>query len=233
MGKRQSLEIDRCEIVSTKEFTGNAKRLASKVGISLRLLVPDSNSDSRKWYGGDHIQFESRLVNVEKCSIIAKIKDGFQEFQADRSKSSENNILVLTERPGTYRVVSLSQVFDVEVMRNKEHCDTMFERVPRGNALHKATVAYEYGEQDHFYFMQVRNHGIVPIAAIVFFVYAGNVSIDAPIGYRFRYTDAVSKKIMAEVVCAKLTLQEQLHYITLVRHSCDGQNCQLGGAFFR
>jgi hypothetical protein len=181
----------------------------------------------------DHIGFGSRVANVEKCSIIAKMTNGFQEFQADRSKSSENNILIPTETPGTYRVVSLSQVFDVEVMRNKEHCDTIFERVPADNALHKTTVAYKYSEQEHSYFMHVRDRGIVPIAAIVFFVYAGNVSIDAPIAHRFKYIDAVSEQTMAEVVCANLELQEQLYYITLVRHSCDGQNCQLGGAFFR
>jgi hypothetical protein len=57
--------------------------------------------------------------------------------------------------------------------------------------------------------------------------------VNAPISHGYKYINAVSKEKIAEVIVADFLVKQQPYYISLLRHSCDGQSCQIGGAFFR
>ncbi len=238
MGKRTSLSIDTCKIVSTKGFTRNAIRLAFKVDIPLRMLLPESNQNIKKWFSPDYIGMESPLVEIAKCSVLARSGDKILEFKADQAKSLENNILVPTENPDKYKVISLSRVFDVDVMRNQKHREDFLANVPMDNKFHKATVSCQY-EEPRLY-LKVNKTGndshedrILPIAAIVFFLLVSRQSVNAPINHRYKYLDAVTEEKIAEVIVADILVDKQPYYISLIRHSCDGESCQIGGASFR
>jgi len=238
MGKRTSLSIDTCKIVSTKGFTRNAIRLASKVDIPLRMLLPESNQNIKKWFSPDYIGMGSPLVEVAKCSVLARSGDKILEFKADQAKSLENNILIPTENPDRYKVISLSRVFDVDVMRNQKHREDFLANVPMDNEFHKSTVSCQY-EEPRLY-LKVDKTGndsnedsVLPIAAIVFFVLVSRQSVNAPINRRYKYLDAVTEEKIAEVIVADILADKQPYYVSLIRHSCDGESCQIGGASFR
>jgi hypothetical protein len=50
---------------------------------------------------------DSPLFRIVKCSILVAMGDRICEFKADQKKVSENNIVVPTDEPHRYRVVSL------------------------------------------------------------------------------------------------------------------------------
>ena len=239
MGQQRSLGINAATMVSTEKFSRCAIRLASYENILLRLLRPETNQNIKKWYKPDFIGVESPLVEVVKCSVLTRTGDKIQEFQADREKSSESNILVPTTEANRYRVVSLAKVFDVDVMQDRKHRDEFLAKVPTDSAFHEAIVEYQY--KDPQLYLKTKeplpnsagDSNIVPIGAIVFFVVVNRQFLSAPITHRYKYLDAVSKEKIAEVIVAETEIEHQRRYVSLVRHSCDGEICQLGGAFFR
>jgi len=222
MGQQRSLGIRAATMVSTEKFSRYAVRLALNENTPLRLLRPETSRNIKKWYTPDSIRMESPLVEIIKCSVLARTGDKIQEFQVDRERSSENNILVPTTKPNRYRVISLTKVFDVDVMQDPEHQVEFLDKVPTDGVFHKATVAYQY-DSPRLYLKtkeSLPNSGgdkgnIVPIGAIVFFVKVN------------------SREKIAEAIVAETELEHQRRYISLVRHSCDDETCQLGGAFFR
>lgn len=238
MGKRTSLDIETCKIVSTKGFTRNAIRMASEVGIPLRLLLPESKQNIKKWFSPDYIGMQSPLVEIARCSILSRVGNKLQEFESDQAKSLGNNILVPTEDPHRYKIISLSRVFDVDIMRNQKYSEEFLSNVPMDNDFHKATVPYEYEEPRLYLKVEGKSNdenkfNICPIAAIVFFVLVSQQSLHTPITHRYKYLDAVNEEKIAEVIVAETSAKKRPYYISLIRHSCDGQKCQIGGAFFR
>jgi len=149
MGKRKSLGIDSCVVVSTIGFTRNAIRLACRpeVNIPLRLLHPETEENVRKWYRADFIGAWP-LVQIVKWHVEGTKIGTIQESEADRVKTSENNILAPTREPQTYRVVPLSRVFDVEVMQHRELRDEFLAKVPEDGAFHEVPVPLQY-EKDY------------------------------------------------------------------------------------
>lgn len=240
MGQRRSLGIDAVTVASTEQFSRYAIRLASRENIRLRLLHPETDENIKKWYKPDSIGVESPLVEIVTCSVLARIGDRIEEFKADRVKTLENNILVPAAEPHKYKVISLSRVFDVDVMQNQKHREGFLAEVPQDGVFHKATVPYQY-EQPRLYLrvegvpsVVAGDRGnIFPIGGIVFFVVVNRQFLNAPITHRYKYLDAVSKEKIAEVIVAEAEIEYQCHYICLVRHSCDDETSQLGGALFR
>lgn len=173
---------------------------------------------------------EQPLVEMVECRVVAKVGDRFQEFKAGRARSLENNILVPTREPHTYRVVSLSRVFDVDVMLHERRHDEFIAQIPRDGVFHKALVGIEYEKPRLF--LRFRG-GIFPITHIAFLVMVNRQFVDMPITHRYKYLDGVTKEKIAEAIVFEATVQGQRHYLCLVRYSCDGETCQLGGAFFR
>jgi len=230
MGQMKALEIDAATVVSTEEFSPYAIRLAHSQDIALRLLHPETEENIRKWYKADSLGVEQPLVEMVECRVIAKIGDRFQQFKAGRKRSSNNNILVPTREPHTYRLVSLSRVFDVDVMLGQRHHDEFLAQVPRDGVFHKALVGIEYEKPRLF--LRFRG-GIFPITHIAFLVMANRQFVDMPITYRYKYLDAASNQRIAEAIVGEATIEHQRHYMCLVRYSCDGETWQLGGAFFR
>lgn len=230
MGRMAALGIDAATMVSTEEFSPYAIRLAPTQNIALRLLHPETEENIRKWYKADSFGMEHPLVEIVECRVVARMGDRFQEFKADRARSLENNMLVLTKEPHTYRVVCLSRVFDVEVMLHQRRHDEFLSQVPRDGVFHKALVGIEYEKARLF--LRFRG-GIFPITHIVFSVMAIRQFVDMPITHRYKYLDGVTKQKIAEAVVHEAEIQHQRHYMCLVRYSWADETFQLGGVFFR
>lgn len=145
MGKRTSLNIDACKVVSTKGFSRDAIHLAFHQDISLRLLTSETEQNIKRWFKPDVIQVEYPLSEIVKCSILARIGNKIYEFKAGREKVLENNILVFTKEPHRYRVISLSRIFNADVMHNPERRDKLCASIPADRMFHKAPpVAIQY-----------------------------------------------------------------------------------------
>ena len=240
MGRRTALGIEGATMVSTRRFSPSAIGLASDQNIKLRLLLPETDQNIKKWHRPDSIEVRKPLVEIVECRVVAGIGDRFAQFKADRVKSSEDNILVPTREPHRYRVVSLSRVFDVDVMLDQKRQDEFLAKVPKDNAFHLVVVGVEY-EKPRLY-LKVKElpssvgsdrGNIFPIKAIAFVVRANRQFLNAPIAHRYKYLDAVSNQKIAEAIVAEATIEHQRYYICLVRHSWKGETFQLGGGFFR
>lgn len=231
MGKRDSLRIDACKVVSTRGFSRDAIRLASHKDIPLRLLASETEQNIKLWYKPDTVKVHAPLFEIVKCSILARIGDGISEFKADRKKVLENNILIPTEEPHRYKVISLLRVFEVDVMQNPEHRDELFSKLPEDRMFHKASIAIQY-QNPRLYLKVKKQPSPIPIAAIVFFAMITGNTIDVKITERYKYLDAIKKKKIAALLLGSFEIKQKRHYICLMRYNCDGETCQLGGAFF-
>lgn len=232
LGQRTSLGIDAGTMVSTDQFSQPAIRLASKNNIRLRLLLPETDENIKLWYKPNTIGIESPIVEIDHCSVLAKVDDRILEFKAAESKSLEDNILVPTTDRHKYRVISLSRVFDVDVMRDEKRHEDFLAKIPTDVAFHKAIAAIEY-KQPRLYLRY--KEGIHPIVGIVFFARANRQFVNYPITYRYKYLDAISNECIAQAIVADVYLENQQYYICLVRHNIvgDSRNVGIGGGFFR
>lgn len=238
IGKRISLGIDACKIISTKGFTRNAIRLANKVGIPLRLFLPESERNIKKWFSLDYIGMQSPMVSIVRCSILARVGDQIQKFESDQTRSLESNVLVSTENPGKYKITSLARVFDTHVMQNQIRREEVLSNVPLDNDLHQVFCGIEY-EEPRLY-LDVQESGnesdrnnICPITGLVFMIQVNRQLLQAPIVDRYKYLDATSEEMIAEGIVAETLINELPHYISLTRYPCDGGNFRLAGGFFR
>lgn len=240
LGQRTSLGIDAGIMVSTDQFSQTAIRLASKSNIRLRLLLPENDESIKVWYKPNTIGIQSPIVEIDHCSVLAKVDDRILEFKSDESKSLENNILVPTTEKHKYRIISLSRVFDVDVMRDDKRQEEFLAKIPMDVEFHKAVVGIQY-EQPRLYLKanppyttaSGKNERILPIVGIVFFVRANRQFLNFPIAHRYKYLDAISDECIAHAIIAEAYLENQQYYICLVRHNIVGDNRNIGGAFFR
>jgi hypothetical protein len=240
IGQQRSLGINRATMVSTEPFSKEAVRLAKHQNIHLRILLPETEENMKQWYAPDFIGIHKPLVQIAKASILASIGEKTYEFKAEGKTSMENNILVPTGQPHRYEVISLSRVFEVDIMQDLKRHDDLMGRIPEGSGFHRATVAIEY-QQPRLFLKVAGLHepeagqagGIYPIGAIVFFVNASRQSAEYPISYRYKYVNALSDEIMAQVIVSEAEVDRQRYYICLVRHSLGEESYQVGGAFFR
>ncbi len=240
LGQRNSLGVHAGIMVSTDQFSQPAIRLASKNNIRLRLLLPETDENIKLWYKPNTIGIQSPIVEIDHCSVLAKADDRILEFKADESKSLEDNILVPTTDMHKYRVVSLSRVFDVDVMHNETRQEDFLAKIPMDVEFHKANVAIEY-KQPRLYLKAKppyargtgNNEGILPIMGIVFFVRANHQFLNFPIAHRYKYLNAISNECIAQAIIAEVYLENQQYYVCLVRHNIVGDNRNIGGAFFR
>jgi hypothetical protein len=68
-GKRDSLNIEKCKIVSTRGFAPNAVKLASWAGIPLRLLLPEKKETIKLWFKPDSIRIEYPTISLLVSSV--------------------------------------------------------------------------------------------------------------------------------------------------------------------
>jgi hypothetical protein len=239
LGQQKTLGIDSSIAVSTKSFSKNALNLASEFNIKLRLLHPESDNEIRKWFSPGYIGMHRPVSKIEKSSLLVDLDTKIIELRADRNRVTENNILVKMEEKNTFGIISLNRVFNADVIRNKEHSNKLFENIPHDLNFHKATIAVEYKAPRLF--VKLKNgenvgpgeNSIRPIRGIVFFVYASNKALEAPIKHRFKYLDPVNGSLLAQMIVGEIKIENEVNFISLVRHSCDEDFCKIGGAFFQ
>lgn len=240
LGQRTSLGINAGIMVSTEQFSQPAIRLAKRNNIPLRLLLPETDENIKAWYRPSTIGLQNPIVKIIRCSILIKVDDKIIEFKADENKVIENNILVPTTEANKYNVISLSRVFDVDVMQDDIKHDEFLAKIPTDGVFYKATVAIEY-KQPRLY-LKVNSSdtstttsikGIFPIEAIVFFLSANRQFLNSPITHRYKYVDAINSECIAQAILAEVDFNNKRHYICLVRHNIVGDNRNIGGAFFR
>jgi len=231
IGKRESLGIDTCKVVSTIGFTRDAIRLAShsEVNIPLRVLHPETEENIRKWYRADFIGAWP-MVQIVKWHVEGTKVGTIQESEVDRVKTSENNILVPTRKPHTYRVVPLPRVFDVEVMQHQKRRHEFLAKVPEYGAWQEVSVSIPY-DKPRLYWQS--GALFLSIERIDFLVATTRPFPNAPITHRHKYLDAVTNQKIAEAIVAEATIEHQGYYICLARYSWVGETFQLGGGFFR
>lgn len=241
MGKRTSLALESCKVVSTKGFSETAIRLASKQDISLRLLLPETAQNIKRWFKPDGMPIDRPLFRIVKSSVLVVVGNKTLEFKAGQKKVLENNILVPTDEPGRYKVISLSRVFQFDFMQEPGRGDQLLAKVPRDGMYHKTSPVSIVYEKPRLY-LRVKKpipdapgkNGapIYPINAIVFFAELSRPSTFAKITKRYKYIDAVSNEKIAELFLASAKIKQKRYYVCLMRYNCDVRGCNLGGAFF-
>jgi hypothetical protein len=240
LGQRQSLMQKKGIMVSTTEFSSPAKRLAGHQNIPLRLLLPETEENTRLWYTSDVLGLQNPLIEIDHCSLLIKRGDRIFELAADRGKSSEKNILFPTETPNKYKVISLRRVFDVDVMHNPDNNYELMLKLPKDEMFHKASIAIEYKDPRLFlnFTGSLEDHAedineILPISAIVFFVEINRRYIHYPITHRFKYIDAQNNVLLAQAILSEVDVEGSKYYSCLVRHHIDQKDYGIGGGFFR
>jgi hypothetical protein len=239
LGQQKTLGVESSIAVSTKSFSKNAINLSAEFKIKLRLLHYESEDAIRQWFSPMYVGIHRPISRIEKSSLLVDFGSKIVELKVDRNKVSENNILVKIDGKNTFGAISLNRVFDADVIRNKEHSDKLFENIPGDLNFHKATIAIEYINPRLF--VKLKNDEIIvsgensirPIRGIVFFVYASSKALKAPIKHRFKYLDPVKGAVLAQMIVGEVEIENELNFISIVRHSCDGDWCKIGGAFFR
>jgi hypothetical protein len=238
LGQRTSTGMNAGIAVSTEQFSDQAIRLAKQFKIPLRLILPEIEEKIKEWYRPDTIGMQSPIVDIASCSILSKVDNQVFEYKADSNRCMESNILVATSEAHTYKVISLSRVFDVDVMQNDKRQEELLSKVPDDNKLHRAVIAIQYHHPRLYLKVgssiqsKVNIKEIQSISGIVFFTEVNRQSLNSPIIYRYKYIDALNNTCIAQAIVAEVKLNSQRHYICLVRHNIDGDNRNLGGAFF-
>ncbi|OGO37702.1 MAG: hypothetical protein A2147_00655 [Chloroflexi bacterium RBG_16_57_8] len=238
LGQQQSLDIRDSTMVSTELFSGNARCLAKKKNVRLRVLLPETEEAIKQWYKPDTIGVHRPLSKIVKAVMIAKIGEKSGRFDADAAKANQNNILVETEKPGYYRVVSIAQVFDVEVMMNTARSDELLKKAPDDSGFHNAVVGIEW-KHPHLFLSLNKSHNarhneppVCPITGMVFDVQVSKQAAEYSICYRYRYLNEEGSLIAQAIVSRVNSIGRDSH-ICLVRHHIDSGNRLLGGAFFQ
>jgi len=239
IGQQKTLGIDSSIAVSTKSFSKNAINLSEKFKIKLRLLHDESEDAIKQWYRSTYIGIHNPVLKIEKSSILVDFGSKIVECKADENKILENSILIEGIGKNAFNVISINRVFEVDILRNKERNDEIFNNLPNDLNFHKKAIAIEY--KNPRLFLKLKNDGILitddnivrPIRGIVFFVYASKRALEAPIKHRFKYIDPINGAILAQMIIGEIEIEKELNYIGLVRHSCDRDWCKIGGAFFK
>ncbi|MGB4089553.1 MAG: restriction endonuclease [Smithellaceae bacterium] len=239
LGQRKSLGINGGIMVSTSQFSAQAIRLAEHNNVLLRLLLPEVNENIRRWYKPDSIGIRNPIIKINKANILARTDKKILSFEADAMKTTENNILVPTATLGEYEVISLSRVFDVDIIQHEERNEELLSKIPTDGIFHKSAAAIEY-KKPRLY-LKVKStdinlpdqNNVLPIGAIVFFIDVNHQHSDFPIAYRYKYIDAFNNEMLAQIIVAATNIEDQRHYICLLKHNVDGENMSLGGAFFQ
>lgn len=240
IGQQRSLGIDAGIAVSTKKFSKYAINIAPKFNIKLRLMHPETTTEIKKWFKPDSIGLHKPVSKIEMCSVLIGSENKIIELKADKEKVNENNVFVPMSDKKEYQLISLNRVFNADVLRNKKHCDSLFEKIPFDLNFHKATVAIEYKEPRLFVSLNQNskknlniNEKLSPIRAIVFFVYVSNHALEAVIKHQYKYIDATNGSVLAHMIAGEVNISNEINYISLVRHSCNQEFYKIGGAFFQ
>jgi hypothetical protein len=227
-------------MVSTYAFSDQAIRLARERRIQLRLLLPESQENTRQWYRRDYLGITSPIVEIDKCSLLVVKSGKIHELRVDQIQCSEKNILVGRDVEEHYAPISLRRVFHVDVMSRPDREQEFIGRLPKDAAFHNATICVKYQQPSlHVRFdglladgTQCRNE-ILPIEGIVFFARVNRQFKRFPIGRRLRYVDADSNDILAQAILSEITIGEEQFYFCLVRYSTADSRYEVGGGFFK
>jgi hypothetical protein len=227
-------------MVSTEPFSNTAIRLAREKNINLRLILPETEGNIKYWYRPDYLGIHRPLFRIVEAVLFAKVGERFQRFNADADKSIENNILVETQQQSQYKVVSIAQVFEVEVIRDSSKSNKLFKQVPDDLTFHRAVVGIEY-QKPHLFISinesrnndEIKRRQIYPITEIAFVAEVSKQVTNHPISYRYKYMNALNNTCIAQTVVSRVNLTNQDSYICLVRHHIDADKWSLGGAFFQ
>jgi len=230
IGQKNSLGINNATMVSTSSFSGEAIRLAKNQEIKLRLLLPESIDEIKKWFKPDYIGLEQPLTKIIHCSLLTSKGKQVQELKTDNKNLNEKSVLLPTQKPNEFHSIPLTKVFDVDVLQNPDRKEELFERIIPDNEFHEVTLAIEYKNPRLFAYSEGE---ILPIRVIIFKVQVKNHKIFFPIEESYKYLDADSSELLAQATIFVGQLSGQKYYATLIRHKCENSQCLLGGAFYQ
>jgi len=240
IGQQHTLGINAGIAVSTKKFSKYAINIAPKFSIDLRLIHPENTKEIKKWFKPDYIGLHKPVSKIEMCSILISSENKIIELKANKKKINESNVFVHTNDTKDYQLISLNRVFNVDVLNNKKQCDSLFEKIPFDLNFHKTTVAIEYKEPRLFVTLNQNSkkgfnitEKLSPIRAIVFFIKASNRTLKATIKHQYKYIDATNGSVLAHMIAGEVNINDEINYISLVRHSCNQELCKIGGSFFQ
>lgn len=238
IGKRSTVDISKCSIVSTTGFTRNAKRLAAteKVTIPLRLL--STTSDEPSWYASDSMHVQRNLWRIKKCVAQVSVGDNYYDFETDADEAIDKKVLLATDNPDEFLGVPIFKVFEVEALRHPLADEKLFEQIPVDGKWHEVLPTAVFFNTPKFYLRTDKYHEInapepfIPIHAIRFFIEICKLSTEGQVSKRCNYVDAMNGEILAQLALASFLIDENQFYLCLVRCKFDENNCRVGGVFF-
>jgi hypothetical protein len=239
MGKKISLNKDDCKIVSTKGFAPDAITLATHQGISLRILLPETVQNIKKWFSAGGITINKRpLIRISKYVVVTKQGEGYRSVEIMGSNDNHSEILAPTGDPNAYRVIPPVAALNAECLKHRDDVSKLFDNIPEDGKFHQvAPITIEFPNKPLRFRLinvstTVQDSPLIPIEAIVFFIEASKFTAFAPIEERYRYIDAATNEVMAQAILTKCQVEDKILYTLLARHSCDGVRCKLAGAAF-
>ena len=255
MGKRESLGIENCRIVSTKGFSRNAIRLASHKGIDLRVLYPDTEANRKRWFNPDFIQMRYPIVQLIKCLVVMKENElehmcefGYASEDGDPFSFSRKEelrafkkILIPLRNSNKYQLITPVMLLNREFNLNVEKKRRVFDSVPADGKFHPVNISLKVkpGElyllaNEMFSEKVVDNQDLLlDIISIEFQFLINSRPIFADIDSQFKYLDAATGEKIGEIVLATFGQKKVQHYFIFVRHKGNKNIYKLGAALFR
>lgn len=225
IGKMKTLGVHQCAVVSTRGFAQKAIRLAEHEGIRIRVLSR-STPEKQSWYTAQSIEIRQPVLRIDHGSVLASVNGAIQEFTCAGDQAT---LLAPTADADQYRAVPLARIFEVDFLGRPETRRQVWERVPKDGQIHRATYSMTYKTP----VLQLECKGSrYPVGGIVYFAEIGVLAAPAPVADAYEYIDGSTQGLLAQLILAPFSLGGQQRYACLVRHSCDGERCKIGGAFF-
>jgi hypothetical protein len=253
IGKKESIDIKSCKIVSTKGFSKNAIRMASHVGIPLMILLPETEENIKLWFKPEIIHVRFPITKLVRCFIKATNKNKeydlhyyytrektdnegnlhFEEFPDVDMVSNRWRFLVPIEKSNEYKTITFSKVFEIEYLNKSRYRAELEAKTPADNVFHtnKHSLKFEPGLV-YVEYESNKESELLNVLSIEFFFLVNLNQKDAPIVERYKYINAVSKEIIADVLLASYEKSLEHYYVCLVRLRNADKSYRLGGAHF-
>ena len=119
-------------------FSTNAKDKDWRIKEKFTAIIESCLQDLENHYTCSPLKIRNIVGEPEEVSLLVDFGSKIVELIADRNKVSENNILVEMDEKNTFGAISLNRIFNVDVIRNKEYSDKLFDNIPNDLNFHKA-----------------------------------------------------------------------------------------------
>ena len=225
MGKIRTLGVEQCTVASTRGFSRDAIRLATREGINVRALVK-SAPDQEPWFAANAFTVRNRYARLDHATVLTSLDNKVRKVEVD----GHGTLYAIGNQRDAFRPVPISRVLDADVLEKPGTREDVWSKVTDDKGAERFNIGVTYEKPR----LLVHLEGALrPVGGIMFFAEIGIATSDAPISEAFRYVDATNEALIARLVLARFTLDGAEHYICRVRHSFVGEQCKEGGALFR